>query len=164
MYYKWNPLGFFARYIQQAAASLTIFQNWYRLICPPPTTTTTTVLPRQCASAGLLLTHLNFCHREGRRGKLSNGLGSVQSEGVMTGTRIEVPFCTFLPLPGLFNHFTSTLSCLCSVLLKRSKAAAGTVFFLSLSPPRFVKSLFSGQSSQSRPPLFFFFPHKQMTG
>lgn len=60
----------------------------------------------QRASAGLLLTHLNFCRSEGQQGKLSNGLGSVQSEGVMTETLAGVPFSTFLPLPGLFNHFT----------------------------------------------------------
>lgn len=60
-------------------------------------------------SAGLLLTHLNFCHSEGWQGKLINGLGSVQSEGVMTETLAGVLSSTFLPLPDLL-----TTSHLCS--------------------------------------------------
>ena len=101
---------FLVDYVQQAAASLTMFQKWSRLIWG---FFSSRISEAACLCRFLLLTHLNFCHSEGWRGKLSNGLGSVQSEGVMTETPAGVPSATFLP----FYHVFLTTSHLCSPAL-----------------------------------------------
>lgn len=109
----------------------------------------------------LLLTHLNFCHSEERQGKLSNGFGSVQREGVMTETVAGVPFSTFLPGPGLFNHFTSMLSCLSSFgqnaseLLNMKEGSILSHFFFIL-----LFNSFFFSTAPNHGPSF----HKQMTG
>lgn len=113
--------------IQQPAASLNIFQNWYHLIWIFHHSSL-----RQCASAGLLFTPLYFCHSEGRQGKQSNGPGSAQSERVMTDTVAWYLSCTFFPLPDLFNHFASILSCCFPVLAKCCSAAAYEPTIVSL--------------------------------
>lgn len=80
-----------------------------------------------------------------QQGKLSNVLGTVQSEGVMTGTLTATYFPGFLPLPGLFNHFTSILSvqpkcCCCAVYVRVRTPFWAIISLFYLIPQRFYQS------------------------
>lgn len=102
-----ESFGLWADYIQQPAASLTIFQNWHHLVWlfHP-----SSLWP--CAFVVLLLTHLNLCHSEGRQGKLSNG---PRKCGKWRDNVRDTSRSTFIYLSSSsrsFNHFTSTLTCL----------------------------------------------------